>query len=368
MADQDQVVVVGNEELHFPAGMSDNAIKLVLKNKYKPAGSAGSTGSAGESKKPRTFMQGMGDVLSHDTELIDPKNPPESELHRDYEEIKRGEFAGPLGEAAGVGAAMAGGKVIGKALGKAEEVGGKLIRGASNLSPTLKKLGVKFAMKALPEPIRTGAEELYGKYGGKPSGTQGPVRLSPDPLLTKSRGVGGGGAGGTTPAPTKIKLGGPKPIKEKVEPFKPVRLSKDPLLRPGRGVGGGGAGGATSSRTSGVTGSGPKLSKLPTPAEESKADLAAAVKAEAAPERAYPGPEGAPETGAKVPKEHYKAAARTVKAKALARYLKIGGISPQDAARMDAGQWNLAAQGAGVTSPSEQSVKQALSELEKLYK
>ena len=67
------------------------------------------------------------------------------------------------------------------------------------------------------------------------------------------------------------------------------------------------------------------------------------------------------------PKEAYQRAARTVKARALARYLRIGGIPLEDAQSMTAEQWGMAADGAGVNVPSPASVKLALSELEKLY-
>jgi hypothetical protein len=68
------------------------------------------------------------------------------------------------------------------------------------------------------------------------------------------------------------------------------------------------------------------------------------------------------------PKESYQRAARTVKARALARWLRIGGISLEDAQSMNAEQWGMAADGAGVNVPSPDSVKLALGELEKLYK
>ncbi len=67
------------------------------------------------------------------------------------------------------------------------------------------------------------------------------------------------------------------------------------------------------------------------------------------------------------PKESYQRAARTVKGRALARWLRIGGISAEDAQSMTAEQWGMAAEGAGVNAPSPDSVKVALSELDKLY-
>ncbi len=67
------------------------------------------------------------------------------------------------------------------------------------------------------------------------------------------------------------------------------------------------------------------------------------------------------------PAESYQRAARTVKGRALARYLRLGDISLEDAQAMTPEQWQMAADGAGVNAPSPDSVKVAVAELEKLY-
>lgn len=82
-------------------------------------------------------------------------------------------------------------------------------------------------------------------------------------------------------------------------------------------------------------------------------------------ESAYPMPDQ-PGSGTMVPKESYQQAARTVKARALARYLNTGGIPYEDAARMTPEHWALAAQDAGVNNPSAESIKAALAELQKI--
>lgn len=83
------------------------------------------------------------------------------------------------------------------------------------------------------------------------------------------------------------------------------------------------------------------------------------------PESAYPRPDE-PIVGAGAMKEQYQRAARTVKGRALARYLSIGGIPYEDAVRMGPEHWQMAAKDAGVSVPSELSIKVALDELKKL--
>lgn len=65
-------------------------------------------------------------------------------------------------------------------------------------------------------------------------------------------------------------------------------------------------------------------------------------------------------------KPQYAKAARTAKARVLARWLNVGKVSHEDALRMGAEDWLLAAKGAGVNPPSAESVAQALAELKKL--
>jgi hypothetical protein len=64
--------------------------------------------------------------------------------------------------------------------------------------------------------------------------------------------------------------------------------------------------------------------------------------------------------------EHYERGARTVKARALARHLKIGGTTLEQAQAMAMDDWKSAAKEAGVTMPSEASVQQALVEFRKM--
>jgi hypothetical protein len=79
-------------------------------------------------------------------------------------------------------------------------------------------------------------------------------------------------------------------------------------------------------------------------------------------EHAYPLEETG--EGGAVPKERYQQAARTVKGRALARFLKIGGIPYDDAKNMTPEHWLQAAKGAGVTPPSRESIDVALRELQ----
>lgn len=64
--------------------------------------------------------------------------------------------------------------------------------------------------------------------------------------------------------------------------------------------------------------------------------------------------------------EHYERGARTVKARALARHLKIGGTTLEQAQAMAMDDWKSAAKEAGVTMPSEASIQQALVEFRKM--
>lgn len=78
-------------------------------------------------------------------------------------------------------------------------------------------------------------------------------------------------------------------------------------------------------------------------------------------------PAARPEAPAGRNREQYQAAARTVKGRALARWLKIGGISYDDALQMTPEHWAQAATGAGVNTPSTSSIGTALEELRKLH-
>lgn len=87
------------------------------------------------------------------------------------------------------------------------------------------------------------------------------------------------------------------------------------------------------------------------------------------PEGAYPiKPEERTEPASIAPKESYVKAAQTVKGRALARYLRLGQITQEEAQSMTPAQWQMAAEGTGVNVPSEASIKVALSELDNLYK
>lgn len=69
------------------------------------------------------------------------------------------------------------------------------------------------------------------------------------------------------------------------------------------------------------------------------------------------------------PAESYQKAARTTKARALARWLRLGSIPFEDAKGMTPEQWKMAADGAAVNVPSETTIREyVLPELEKLYK
>jgi hypothetical protein len=81
-------------------------------------------------------------------------------------------------------------------------------------------------------------------------------------------------------------------------------------------------------------------------------------------EHAFDQPEG--ETGAYNAKERYSKANRTVKARALARYLKGEKISLDDARLKDPNFWKQAAKDAGVNEPSPQTIQQSLEEFLKL--
>jgi hypothetical protein len=94
------------------------------------------------------------------------------------------------------------------------------------------------------------------------------------------------------------------------------------------------------------------------------------------PKAATPGPKLPPEgaypiEGERIPGKaatgtQYEKAARTVKARALARFLNLGGISVEDAGRMNTEHWSMAAKGAGVRAPSGASIAQVIDELKRL--
>lgn len=86
-------------------------------------------------------------------------------------------------------------------------------------------------------------------------------------------------------------------------------------------------------------------------------------------EQAYPLKEYEAGTGAKptaAPKESYAAAARTVKARAMARWLKTGGATAEDVAKLSPEDWESVAKEAGVNKPSKDSIQQALTEFQSM--
>jgi len=100
------------------------------------------------------------------------------------------------------------------------------------------------------------------------------------------------------------------------------------------------------------------LLNMPEPAAETPPPAAPAITEH---EPAYEG------LGPGRSSEEYKSAAQTVKARALARYLKIEGATLEDAQKMTPEDWAAKAKEIGVNKPSATSIERAKQELQKLY-